>query len=229
MDVIGRHGRVAIGRRHADEPGGDVAIVIPGWDDDIFCFLADVTGHGIRASRFARELEELVRVLATRLSPGALLGEINARMEMGWLPNLFASAVCVLLDAARGLGTVAVAGQLPPVVRTTTTHAMPVAPGPPLGVFSSQVYSEMQFELSDGDVIVLVTDGIADSFATERDALGLETLLELVDRAPRDLTGLCADLLNSAEVRGLHDDATIVAIGRSSWEIGHPLCSIASW
>jgi serine phosphatase RsbU (regulator of sigma subunit) len=228
MDIVGRHARVAIARRHADEPGGDLAIVIPGSHDDVFCFLADVTGHGVRASRFARELDELVRVLATRVAPGALLGEINALMERGWLPNLFASAVCVSLDAARGFGTVAVAGQLPPVMRTATTHAMSIPPSPPLGMFSSQVYSEVRFELLDGDVMVLVTDGITDSLATERDALGLHRLLELVDRGPRDFTEMCAGLLTLEEGRESHDDATIIAIGRSTWAIGHPLCSIAS-
>jgi sigma-B regulation protein RsbU (phosphoserine phosphatase) len=229
MDLIGRHGRIAIGRRHADEPGGDLAIVVPGWKDDVFCFLGDVMGHGTRAGRFAQELEALVRTLAERLSPGDLLGELNARMEAGGLPNVFASAVCLSLDAARGWGTVAVAGQFPPVVRTTTTRLLSVASGPPVGVFPNQVYSEAQFELSDGDVMVLVTDGVTDPFATERDPLGLEALIELVDRAPPDLTALCADLLKATEARDSQDDATIIALGRSTWGIGHPLCSIAPW
>jgi sigma-B regulation protein RsbU (phosphoserine phosphatase) len=228
MDLIGRHGRVAVGRRHAGEPGGDIAIVVPGWDDDVFCFLGDVTGHGAPASRFARELEELVRQRAARLSPGALLVEVNARLANTWRPDVFASAVCLWLDAAHGWGTIAVAGQLPPAVRTTSTRALPIPSGPPLGMFLDQAYSEHPFELADGEVMVLVTDGVTDPLGTELDALGFEALLKLIDHAPPDFAELCADLLGETAARRSQDDATVIVLGRSTWEIGHPLCSVAS-
>ena len=35
-----------------------------------------------------------------------------------------------------------------------------------------------------------------------------------------------AGLLNATEMRGSHDDATVIAIARSIWALGHPLCSI---
>jgi len=229
MDSIGQHGRVAIARRHADEPGGDFAIVTPSWDGNVLCALGDVAGHGRRAARLARELEELVHELARWLPPGALLGEINARMEAAWAPNIFASAVCLTLDAGRGCGAVAVAGQLPPIVRTSTTSPLSVASGPPLGLMRGQAYADTLFELADGDLMVLVTDGITDPLATDADALGLDALIQLVDGAPRDLTEACSGILKEAEARGSHDDATVIAIARSTWGLGHPLCSIAPW
>jgi serine phosphatase RsbU (regulator of sigma subunit) len=229
MEPLRNHGRVAIARRHADEPGGDVAIVVPSWDGQLLCFLGDVTGHGKRAARLSRELETLVRELARWLPPGELLGEINNRMEAGWAPNIFASAVCLSLDAARGCGSVAVAGQLPPVVRAATTRPLSVTSGAPLGVISSQFYSDSPFELADGDVMVLVTDGVTDPLATDADALGLDALVELVQCAPRDPTEVCTRMLNATEALGSHDDATVIAIARSTWGLGHPLCSIAPW
>jgi serine phosphatase RsbU (regulator of sigma subunit) len=167
-----------------------------------------------------------VRDFAKRLHPGALLGELNARIEAGWAPNIFVSAVCLSLDAEHGCGAIAVAGQLPPVVRTTTTQPLPIVAGPPLGVIPDQVYLDTPFELADGDVMVLVTGGITDQLGTDLDALGAEALIELVDRAPRNLTELCAGILNATEMRGSHDDATVIAIARSTWALGHPLCSI---
>jgi serine phosphatase RsbU (regulator of sigma subunit) len=225
--LVGKHARVAISRRHVEEPGGDFAIVAPGGDGHVFCCLGDVAGHGARTSRYAHELEELVRGLAGWLPPGALLAEANARVEAGWPPNVFASAVCLSLDAGRGWGSVAVAGVLPPLVRRTTTRALSTSSGSPLGIFSHQVYAETPFELGDGDAMVLVTDGITDPLATHLDALGLDALIGLVDLAPRDLMGLCAGIQRVADARGSLDDATVIAIGRSSWEVGHPLCSIA--
>jgi serine phosphatase RsbU (regulator of sigma subunit) len=228
MDLVGNHGRVSIGRRHVDEPGGDFAIVLPAYEGRVFCFLGDVTGNGRRASRLARELEELVRELAPGLSPGALIGEINSRIEATWAPNTFVSAVCLSLDTAQGCGVVAVAGQLPPVVRSATkTCALSVSTGPPLGVISGHAYSDTPFELADGDVMVLVTDGITDPLATDVDTLGLAALLEVVHEGPPDLAELCTLLLRTTEARGSHDDATVIALARSTWGLGHPLCSIA--
>jgi len=226
LDHLGKHGHVAIGRRHADEPGGDFAIVAPSWDGHVFCLLGDVAGHGRGVARFARELDQFVRDFAKGLNPGALLGELNARIEAGWAPAVFVSAVCLSLDAEHGCGAVAVAGQLPPVVRTTTTRPLPIVSGPPLGVVAGQVYLDTPFELADGDVMVLVTDGITDPLGTNLDTLGVGALIELVDSAPRNLTELCAGLLEATEARGSHDDATVIAIARSTWALGHPLCSI---
>jgi sigma-B regulation protein RsbU (phosphoserine phosphatase) len=225
--LIGEHARIAISRRHAEEPGGDFTIVALGGDGRVFCCLGDVAGHGARTSRYARELEELIRGLAAWLSPGALLAEANAHVEAGWPPNVFASAVCLSLDAERGWGSVAVAGVLPPLVRRTTTRALSTKSGSPLGVFSDQVYDETPFELADGDAMVLVTDGITDPLATDVDALGLDALIGLIDLAPTDLVGLSAGIHRAAEARGSSDDATVIAIGRSSWKVGHPMCSIA--
>jgi sigma-B regulation protein RsbU (phosphoserine phosphatase) len=228
MDLVGNHGRVSIGRRHADEPGGDFAIVLPSSNGQLFCFLGDVTGHGRRAARLAREMEGLVRDLAPRLAPGALIGEINSRIEATWAPNIFASAVCLSLDPAHGCGVVAVAGQLPPVLRSgTTTRALPVSSGPPVGVISGHAYADTPFELADGDAMVLVTDGVTDPLATDLDALGLGALLEVVNDGPRDLAELCTGLLRATEAHGSHDDATVIALARSTWALGHPLCSIA--
>jgi sigma-B regulation protein RsbU (phosphoserine phosphatase) len=229
MEHVGKHGRVAIGRRYNDEPGGDFAIVAPTRDGQVFCFLGDVSGHGRSASRLARELEELVREWADRLPPGALLEEVNARAEAAWAPNVFASAVCLSLDAERGCGAVAVAGQLPPIVRAATTRPLAITPGVPLGVVSRQAYAETPFELADGDVLVLVTDGVTDPLATDGDALGLGALLELIAGAPTDLAEICAGILRATEARASPDDATVVAVARSSWPLGHPLCSLAPW
>jgi len=226
LDHLGKHGHVAVGRRHADEPGGDFAIVAPSLDGHVFCLLGDVAGHGRSAARFARELDQLVRDFGKRFHPGALLGELNARIEAGWVPNIFVSAVCLSLDAEHGCGAVAVAGQLPPVVRTATTQQLPIVSGPPLGVVSGQAYLDTPFELADGDVMVLVTDGITDPLRTDLDMLGVEALIELIDGAPRNLTELCAGILKATEARGSYDDATVIAIARSTWALGHPLCSI---
>lgn len=205
--------RFAIGRANAGEPSGDCARVFFRRDDAALCFLGDVTGHDARATGLARELEGQVSAMADWMTPGALLSRLNSELEAAWPSDLFVSAVCLSFDSRTGRGTIALAGQLPPVVKSRwTTSALDVTAGPPLGVLAGECYPEEQFGLGLGELLVAVTDGITDPLASDGDLLGVTALARLVERAPADPDEVCASLLRAAERSGVRDDATVLAI-----------------
>ena len=132
-----------------------------GRDGGALCFLGDVTGHDAKAAALARELEALVTEMAPRMAPGALLSWLNAELEAAWPPDLFVSAVCFSFDADTQRGAIALAGQMPPVIRSPwTAAALDVTAGPPLGILAGERYRERRFGLSTGELLVAVTDGI---------------------------------------------------------------------
>ena len=96
---------------------GDCARIVSRRDGRALFFIGDVAGHDARAAGLATELDARVSHLARWASPGALLGELNVAVETSWPPDVFVSAVCFLLDPATGRGTIAAAGQVPPVIR----------------------------------------------------------------------------------------------------------------
>jgi serine phosphatase RsbU (regulator of sigma subunit) len=205
--------RIAIGRANDDERSGDCVRVFFRRQGAALCFLADVAGHDAKAARLARELEALVAATADWMAPGALLSWLNSELEAAWPADLFVSAVCLSFDPQTGRGTAALAGQLPPVVRSPwTTSALDVTAGPPLGVLADERYTEREFGLCPGELLVAVTDGITDPLASDVDLLGMTALARLVERAPGDPNEVCASLLRAAGRSGLQDDATVLAV-----------------
>jgi serine phosphatase RsbU (regulator of sigma subunit) len=151
--------------------------------------------------------------MADRMPPGALLSQLNAELEAAWPSDVFVSAVCFSFDSCTGRGTVALAGQLPPVVKSRwTASALDVTPGPPLGLVADERYPERKFGLDVGELLVTATDGITDSLASDVDLLGMTALARLVERAPADPHEVCASLLQAVGRSGLRDDATVLAI-----------------
>jgi len=193
--------------------GGDCARIVSRRDGHALFFIGDVAGHDARAASLAKDLDARVSHLARWSSPGALLGELNFAVEASWPSDVFVSAVCFLLDPATGRGTVAAAGQVPPVIRgVSSSRALDMHAGPALGLLAGQRYAECSFMLEPGDVLVAVTDGVTDPFATGSDLLGLDALARILDTGPVCPVELCASLLGATRRFGLQDDATVLAI-----------------
>jgi serine phosphatase RsbU (regulator of sigma subunit) len=208
-----RESRFAIGRANGDLPSGDCARVFLRREGGALCFLGDVSGHDASAARLARELEARVSAIADWMAPGALLSRVNAELEAVWPPDLFVSAVCFSFHSRTGRGTIALAGQLPPVVKSRwSASVLDVTAGPPLGVLAGERYPENEFGLGLGELLVAVTDGIADPLASDVDLLGMMALARLIERTPADPDEVCASLLRAAGRSGLRDDATVLAI-----------------
>lgn len=204
---------VAVARANAARGSGDCARVASQRDGQALFFLGDVAGHDARATRLARELDIRVADLAGASGPGQLLTNLNTALEAAWPADVFVSAICFSLDPLTGQGSIAVAGQLPPIVKgPSSCWPVPVQSGPPLGVVAEHGYEESAFVLLAGDLLVAVTDGITDPLGTGPDLLGLSALARLVDRGSPHPADLCASLLAAARGAGLCDDATVLAI-----------------
>jgi serine phosphatase RsbU (regulator of sigma subunit) len=190
----------------------------------LVCFLGDVAGHGPSAARLARDLEDRVSRLAATLSCGALLTELNAALAATWEVGLFASAVCFSLDTWSGQGSVAAAGQLPPIVKGGTgARPLPATPGPGLGLVAGHRYLETEFFLAVGDMVVAVTDGITDALASPSDVLGLGAAIRFVETTPAIPNQICVSLLTAAAAVGLRDDATILVAEHQPFDLERPL------
>jgi serine phosphatase RsbU (regulator of sigma subunit) len=192
---------------------GDCARIVPRGDGRALFFVGDVAGHDQRAAAFAAELDSHVSHLARWAEPGELLQELNVAVEASWPCDVFVSALCFVLDPASGQGTIAAAGQVPPVIRGASSfRTVDVHAGPALGRLADQQYPERALLLEAGDVLVAVTDGITDPFATRSDVLGLGALARILDAGPVGPAAVCATVLSATRRIGLRDDATVLAI-----------------
>ena len=184
-------------------PGARVALVV-----------GDVAGHGVRAAVTMGRLRTAIQTLAMlELSPIESLQQLNELMRMlGVLEPHFATCAYAVYDAVQGTCEVASAGHLPPLlVRPDgSSEFLDVSPAPPLGVGEGIIRSRT-FEIEDGSLFVLYTDGLVESRDRDIDD-GLNRLRGVFgpDSAARPVEELCKAILAGAYADQQRDDIAVL-------------------
>ena len=220
--VISLPGRLRIAAKQSTkvDAGGDFFEVFQHADGRVSIVVADVCGNGLVAAQIAAEIRPALQAALRRgESPGGVLAALNEGLMGAGARDRFVTAVALRVDATVGTAELACAGHLGPFVRGDDGAARVTteATGVPLGLLSDESYRETTLDLSPGDTLVLVTDGITDPLASEDDLLGAGELarrLAVASNArggsPQDAASLCHALLDDAvATRG---DATVLVL-----------------
>jgi serine phosphatase RsbU (regulator of sigma subunit) len=148
------------------EVGGDwyESIALPG--ARVALVVGDVAGHGVRAAVTMGRLRTAIQTLAMlELPPAESLQQLNELMQtIGEREPHFATCAFAIYDAVSGSLEVASAGHLPPLLVPPkgSSKFLDVLPAPPLGVGEGPI-SSRTFEIKDGSLLVLYTDGLVES------------------------------------------------------------------
>lgn len=211
------------------EVGGDwyECIALPG--ARVALVVGDVAGHGVRAAVTMGRLRTAIQTLAVlELPPAESLQQLDELMRMmtGAVEPPFATCAYAVYDAVSGTCEVASAGHLPPLlVRPDgSSHFLDVPLAPPLGVCESLITSQT-FDIEDGSVMVLYTDGLVESRSRDIDD-GLARLQAAFGpaTASRPVDELCKTAL--AGVYGDHqrDDIAVLIARLSRLEHSQHAC-----
>jgi len=193
--------------RPAREVGGDFFQIIPHKTDGSLLIVAgDVTGKGLQAGMLVALLVGAVRsTLDWSADPLAVLRALNQRL----LGRADAQATCLALHINSGGGvTLANAGHVPPY-----WNGEPVAMegALPLGMMEGAEFSVMQFQLRDGDRLVLMSDGIVEASDAKGNLFGFERVHDLL-RTARS----AAEVASAAQSFGQEDDISVISITRTA-------------
>src|SRR5215471_16954983 len=155
-------------------PGARVALVV-----------GDVAGHGVRAAVTMGRLRTAIQTLAMlELPPAESLQQLDELMQnIGEREPHFATCAFAIYDAVTGSLEVASAGHLPPLLvppKKGSSEFLDVSPAPPLGVGEGPI-SSRTFEIKDGSLFVLYTDGLVESRGCDIDD-GLKRLKSVFGR-----------------------------------------------
>ncbi len=184
----------------AEAVGGDTFQFI-GMDDDCAAiFIADVSGHGVRAALVASIVRTVIDYIdVTDKTPANVLEDFNSRFRsvLGPMsPQIYATAVFMILDGAKRTASVASAGHPFPLLvskeRMTAEPLMgPDEGGPAIGFVGNPDYPTMKVDLSAGDIILGFTDGTYEVVSESGEMYGLARMQDLVASnvhlIPRDL------------------------------------------
>ncbi|PRH80526.1 fused response regulator/phosphatase [Streptomyces solincola] len=203
--------------------GGDFLDVVHTPDGLLHAIVGDVSGHGPDAAALGVCLRIAWRALTLG---GHRADELLVLLEKMLVAerthaDLFATVTLVCIDAAAGSATVYLAGHHAPLLTAAgTTAEVRAAHGIALGIAPGLAnWRPSRVELPARGAMMIYTDGLIEGHqGDEEDRLGVDGLIELVDRIPdADADAHLDELIT--EVRKLNADRHTddLAILRLEW------------
>jgi CHASE2 domain-containing sensor protein len=188
----------------------------------LFFVVADVSGKGLPASLFMALSKSLLKSIALRQAdadPGAMLTLANAEIGRDNPESLFVTAYAGVLDTRTGGLEFSNAGHEPAVSRRegTAPEVLEHAGGPPLCVIEGFQYPTAHRQLSPGETLCVVTDGVTEAMDRRGELYGARRVRLLLaaslDASPRTLVdALIADVRRFADGAEQADDVTLLSV-----------------
>ncbi len=202
--------------------------------------IGDVSGKGVSAALLMARITSEFRILtATEMEPRVVMARANASLAQAGYEGLFVTACYVVLDTQARTMTVCNAGHLPPLVRRARQQqqaAMPRLPPPhvagarpapviekldtaslALGVLDNATFEQETFTLNQGDVVLLMTDGVVEATNAAGAQLGFEpvqgALGEALGGAETALAKVVDGVKQFVGAAPQYDDLTAVCFG----------------
>ncbi|MGX1669339.1 ATP-binding SpoIIE family protein phosphatase [Streptomyces sp. NPDC055400] len=213
--------------------GGDWYDVIPLSGARVALVVGDVVGRGIQAAATMGRLRTAVRTLADiDLTPDELLTHLDdvvirlQRAEQRGMDEISATCLYAVYDPVSRECSLASAGHVLPAVVTpgdAPAGRAVVFPelsiGPPLGL-GGLPFETAQFELPQGSLLVLYTDGLIESRARDADA-ALAALSDVLGQAPASLEETCDALLDTLLPSRAADDVALLVARTRALDADH--------
>lgn len=170
----------------AIEIGGDFFEIIRVNDDMLSVVIGDVSGHGISAALLTAMMSMMLRKLVPQyITPPQVLYHMNnefcGMFENCELP-LYVCLCYALIDTKKKMLYFANAGQpMPFYVSAETGIASEFElNGTPIGLIRDSSYEFRNFRFSEGDVLLLYTDGLSDNLYKTRPELFYERIVSML-------------------------------------------------
>lgn len=157
-------------------------------DEDRFGIaIGDVSGKGIAASLIMAMCRSNLRSRSTdNLSPASVLHSVNRSIFPDIKEDMFVSLLYLILERGSNEVTLARAGHEPPILfrQESGEVEMIEPPGLAAGIDEGPVFKrsvkDYRFSMDSGDILLLYTDGVIESEASDGDEYGNDRLCEAV-------------------------------------------------
>lgn len=200
--------------------GGDYYDIIETGPQQIAAVIADVAGHSLSAGLVMTAARSAFRVLLQREdSPAAVIEQLNQVLFPDLdETNVFISLCLIVVDLDTMSACYANAGHCAPMIFRQDPEApfCMDATGVPMGILAEPGYTEEHVSLSDGDTIILYTDGITEARNAAGEFWSESGLIDCVKNADkRDAESISRAVVESARRYSndqLDDDLTVLVL-----------------
>jgi sigma-B regulation protein RsbU (phosphoserine phosphatase) len=205
------------------QPAGPVSgdycdLVVDETNENILFVMGDISGKGIAASLLMTHVHAFVHsLIGLNLHVNDMMVRVNRLFCESSLYSHFITMVCGKIDKT-GKVEMANAGHCLPVVIKKDDVLNLDSTGMPLGIFHSGEYTKSDFYLSNGETILLYTDGLSEANLGD-----LEYSVEQINHIasqnynipPKQLiNSYLDDVYRFTKRSNLRDDLSIMAIHR---------------
>lgn len=208
---------IAVRMKTATEVGGDYYDFRQSPDAALVAACGDATGHGMRAGIMVATMKGLFNALSAEEKFPEFFERCTRVLRQMHLGNLYMALLLVKIQRNRLI--VSNAGMPPVLLYRGAAAAVEeiVLKSMPLGAHERFPYEERTLELSVGDTVLLMSDGLTELFNGGNEMLEMPRLKEYFRQAcSLPVENLLDDLINRAEQwrgdRPQADDITLVAI-----------------
>lgn len=205
----------------ASEVGGDFYNFFELPDGRIIFTIGDVSGKGVPAALFMALTKTLTESHGRHtFSPAHLLTMVNQDLSKGNDANMFVTLFVALVDPKSGRVQYANGGHNPPYILTDDGELfrLDTRHGPVIGAVEGISYEESEIRLSQGDTLLMYTDGVTEAMNADQQFFGeeglTETLKSLRYESATHIVQTIADQVDYFEDNEecQSDDITIMAI-----------------
>ncbi|MGC2404176.1 MAG: PP2C family protein-serine/threonine phosphatase, partial [Acidobacteriaceae bacterium] len=185
----------------AEEVGGDFYQVLLQPDGSSLLVVGDVSGKGLRAAMTGALAIGALRTLAAEnLRPAALLQRLNVQI-LSAEDGGFVTCLCTRISG-EGVVTAANAGHLSPYLNGVEVT---LGSGLPLGLTADAEYSESTLQLSPGDTLTFLSDGVVEARNITGELFGFDRTCAISAQSAQQIA-------DAARNFGQEDDITVLTL-----------------
>jgi serine phosphatase RsbU (regulator of sigma subunit) len=201
----------------AAEVGGDYYDFFRSDDNTLTTIIGDATGHGLKAGNMVIVTKGLLNIFSGNEEIDDILRKSNLAIKKMNLKML--TMGLAILRIYKNKVQYSSAGMPPLLVYRKKTNSVEqiILKAMPLGAFYDFPYQKNVFEISKGDILLMVSDGLTELFNQKKEILGIEKVSEFLNNsAHKTADEIIRNILSQSKLWSadspLHDDLTIVAL-----------------
>ncbi|CAN5492070.1 hypothetical protein BH23BAC3_BH23BAC3_15880 [soil metagenome] len=211
---------IAVFMDTATEVGGDYYDYSLNKNGSLLLAIGDATGHGMKAGIMVAAAKSYFHTLAHEHDGLNMLKRISSGLRNLNLKMMYMSMM--LIELNKNNVEISTAGMPPAIHYSCKDHRINriTLKGLPLGSKVNYPYEKYSFELQQGDVLLLMSDGLTELFNKEREMLDVERIEEyLMDAACNSANDIIASFSRLIEswAGGMdpHDDITMMVLKKT--------------
>jgi len=201
----------------ATEVGGDYYDYSVEQDGSLVLAVGDATGHGLKAGIMVAAAKSYFHTLVHEADLVTILSRISSGLRNLNMHLMYMGFILMKCNGRKV--DLAIAG-MPPVLHYSKKRnkvEQLLLKGLPLGGPANYPYKKKSVELDEGDVLLLMSDGLSELFNPEREILGIErieqVLLNSADSSSSDIIRQLNQLTETwAAGVDAHDDITLMVL-----------------